>query len=66
VTSEPPKKVHWTARRKRELLAEIGRGEITIEQACRVYDMSLDEIAGWRSGQGLFATKGQPVRGRRR
>jgi transposase-like protein len=66
MTSEPSKRTHWTAQRKRELLADIDRGKITIEQACRLYNMSLDELAAWREGRSLFVTKGQPVRARRR
>lgn len=66
MTTEPSKRTHWTPQRKRELLADIDCGEITIEQACRLYNMSLDELAAWRKGRGLFVTKGQPDRARRR
>ena len=58
MTTEPPKR--WTA--QRDLLAEIDRGEITVAEACRRYNMTLDELAAWRDGHGLLTTKSQSVR----
>jgi hypothetical protein len=52
---------HWTAPRKRALLAAIDRGEATVEEACQRYNMLAEELESWRSGR-LYVTKCQPGR----
>jgi hypothetical protein len=58
-----PGTTHWVARRKAQVLAAINAGQLSLEQACERYDLSLDELTLWRravqrSGvQGLRVTR---------
>ena len=55
----------WTIRRKAALIGAIRRGGITLEQARRLYALSVEEIRSWerqleRHGlHGLRATRVQ-------
>ncbi|GAO77496.1 hypothetical protein SC1_00787 [Sphingopyxis sp. C-1] len=39
---------YWVARRKAELLAAIDGGLLGLEDACRRYRLSEEELDGWR------------------
>jgi hypothetical protein len=39
---------HWVIRRKAEVVAAVGGGLLSIEEACERYDLSLDELMLWR------------------
>lgn len=45
----------WVARRKAAVLAAVGRGLITREEACRRYELSEEEFSSW---QWSFETYG--------
>jgi transposase-like protein len=49
--SNPPNAppLRWVASRKLQLLGAIDRQQLTIEEACRQYDTSPEELAGWRT-----------------
>jgi hypothetical protein len=55
-------------RRKAELIAAVRNGEITLEEACRHYELSPEEFAGWLAAfekhgvPGLRATRFQVYR----
>lgn len=38
----------WNGTRQAEIVAAIGRGLITSEEACQRYGLSPDEIAAWQ------------------
>ena len=44
----PPNTRRWVARRKAAVVAAVSSGMITIEEACRHYQMSDEEFFGWR------------------
>ena len=46
MTQEPDIK-RWTAKRKAELIKQIYRGQTTIAEAARSYDLSQQEIERW-------------------
>jgi transposase-like protein len=45
-----PNTRRWIARRKAAVVAAVGRGEITIEEACRRYRLSIEEFRSWERG----------------
>jgi hypothetical protein len=57
--------LHWTAHRKAEVLHRIRVGEITEAEACAIYRISGEELAGWfrryreHGDLGLMVTKMQ-------
>jgi hypothetical protein len=60
----PPHTVRWTARRKAAVVAAVRAGKITLEEACRYYQLSEEEFLGWRHVfeahglRGLKVTRG--------
>lgn len=40
--------VKWTPLRKAEVVAAVKGGLITIDEALRRYDLSVEELAGWQ------------------
>ena len=62
--------VRWVARRKAEVVAAVAGGLLTIDEACSLYSLSLQEFTSWqravdRSGMpGLRVTRTQQYRNR--
>jgi hypothetical protein len=58
----------WTIRRKAALIEAVRGGVITLEEACRRYQLSSEEFAGWLAAfekhgiHGLRATRFQIYR----
>jgi transposase-like protein len=61
----------WVARRKAALVAAVRSGGITIEEACRVYELSEEELLSWQRAfeihglAALRATRTQQYRASR-
>jgi transposase-like protein len=51
----PPHTRRWVARRKAAVVAAVSSGMITIEEACRRYQMSEEGLFAW---QRAFANYG--------
>ena len=66
-----PKTRRWMARRKAAVVAAVSSGMITIEEACRRYQMSEKEFYTWGRAfenyglRGLHATRVQQYRSAR-
>lgn len=43
----PPSTRRWVARRKAEVVAAVRGGLLTLEDACRRYNLSAEEYASW-------------------
>jgi len=43
----PPNTKRWVVRRKAAVVAAVRRGRLTIEEACRVYQLSEEELLSW-------------------
>jgi len=43
----PPSTRRWVARRKAEVVAAVRGGLLTLEEACRRYNLSAEEYASW-------------------
>jgi len=63
----PTNTLRWVARRKAAVVSAVSSGMLTIEEACRRYHMSEDELLAWqhafeRSGiDGLRSGSVQPI-----
>ena len=53
----PPNTNRWVVRRKAEVLAALRSGAITMEEACRRYALSEEELLAW---QRAFEAYGLP------
>jgi transposase len=68
----PPNTTRWVIRRKAAVVAAVGTGRITMEEALRRYQLSEEEFLSWqrafetRGLAGLRATRVQQHRGSRR
>lgn len=70
----PPDTKRWVARRKAEVVTGVRAGLISVDEALRRYDLSMEEFLSWQRGfdrhglVGLFATgaAGNRGAGRRR
>jgi len=65
----PPGVKRWVIRRKAEVVAGVKGGLISLEDACRRYDLSIDEFRSWQrlfdnhGMRGLRTTKVRKYRG---
>src|SRR5436190_24259711 len=48
----------WTMRRKSTLVFAVRNGRISIEQACRVYKLSVDEFLAWQRNLDRYGIPG--------
>jgi transposase-like protein len=69
MTSLPPAETRrWVARRKAAVVAAVQGGKITLEEACRRYNLSEEEFREWQRAfeahglPGLHATRLQQYR----
>ena len=44
----PPGTNRWVARRKAVIVAAVEQNVLTLEDACRIYDLSAEEFGSWR------------------
>lgn len=51
----------WTARRKAMVLAAVSGGLISVDEACRHYDLTLTEFAGWQRANARGGVAGLRV-----
>lgn len=64
----PPGVTRWVTRRKAEVVAAVSGGLLTKTDACKRYDLSEEEFAGWEKlynkhgRKGLRATRLQQYR----
>jgi len=64
----PPNTKRWVIRRKAQVVVGIRGGLITLEEACKRYALSIEELLSWQhlvdnyGLQGLRATKIQNYR----
>ena len=58
MTGVPPPNTRWVARRKAAVVAAVSSGMITLEEACRRYQMSEEEFSSWRRAFENFGILG--------
>jgi hypothetical protein len=65
----PPETKRWVSRRKAEVVVAVRYGLLSLEDACRRYNLSVEEFLSWQrlvekhGVQGLRATRLQDYRG---
>lgn len=47
-TLPDPSTVRWVIRRKAEVVAGVRGGLISLEEACQLYDLSVEEYLSWQ------------------
>lgn len=45
----PPETKRWVARRKAEVVAAVRAQLLTLEEACKRYNLSTEEFMGWEA-----------------
>jgi hypothetical protein len=64
----PPDVKRWVSRRKAEVVLAVEGGLISMDEACRRYNLTMEEFLGWERGlvrhglNGLKATRQQDFR----
>jgi hypothetical protein len=64
----PPNTNRWVARRKAAVVAALSSGVITMEEACRRYALSEEELLDWQRAfeiHGLPGLRASCLRARR-
>jgi transposase-like protein len=61
----PPGTRRWTARRKARVVDAVAAGWLTLEAACRAYDLSPDELAAWKRALDCYGMEALKVTCRR-
>jgi hypothetical protein len=54
----PPNTTRWVVRRKAAVVAAVRAGVITVEEACRRYQLSEEEFASWQRAFEAFGFQG--------
>jgi len=62
----PPVPKRWVPHRKAEVIAAVDRGELTLEQACARYAISIEEFVCWVQNISVFGLAGLQVNGTQR
>jgi hypothetical protein len=61
MTLPPSDTVRWVASRKIMVLAAIDAGSLSIEEACLMYRLSIEEIASWSRLTELYGSDGLKI-----
>lgn len=51
----------WTARRKADVVAAVHGGLLTVDEACKRYRMSMEELASWIRAEERLGVRGLRV-----
>lgn len=54
----PPNTTRWVVRRKAAVVAAVSAGVITVEEACRRYQLSEEEFVSWQQAFEAFGLRG--------
>src|SRR5215813_13504073 len=54
----PPNIKRWVIRRKAEVVAAVESGRITVEEACRVYQLTEEELLSWQRAFEIYGLPG--------
>lgn len=61
----PPNTSRWVARRKAQVVAAVQSGLLSVDDACRTYRLTIEELASWQRALRQFGVRGlQVTRGR--
>ena len=54
----PPNTKRWVVRRKAAVVAAVRAGVITLEEACRRYELSEEEFLAWQRAFDTYGLRG--------
>jgi transposase-like protein len=54
----PPDIARWVIRRKAEVVAAVENGRITVKEACRIYQLSEEELLSWQRAFEIYGLPG--------
>jgi uncharacterized protein DUF1153 len=54
----PPNTKRWVVRRKAAVVAAVRAGVITLEEACRRYELSEEEFLAWQRAFDAYGLRG--------
>jgi|SRR5215831_12925098 len=55
----PPANIkRWVIRRKAEVIAAVESGRISVEEACRVYQLTVEELLSWQRAFEIYGLPG--------
>jgi hypothetical protein len=57
----PPTTKRWVVRRKAAVVAAVRNGEISLEEACRYYQLSEEEYLAWERAFEVYGLAGLRV-----
>ena len=57
----PPGTKRWVARRKAAVVTAVRSGAISLEEACRRYELSEEEFHAWEQGIDIYGVSGLRV-----
>ena len=57
----PPETKRWVARRKAEVVAAVRAQLLTLEDACKRYNLSMEEFMGWEAAIDKYGLGGLRV-----
>jgi uncharacterized protein DUF1153 len=57
----PPPKTRWIIRRKAEVVAAVNGGLISMDEACRRYGITIEELASWQRAMDRSGVPGLRV-----
>jgi CheY-like chemotaxis protein len=60
-----PDTSRWVARRKAQVVDAVRAGQLSIEEACRLYRLTVEELAGWQRSFLRYGLSGLKVSRRR-
>jgi hypothetical protein len=52
------KAVHWTPARKEEVLRRLDEGLIGLNDALRIWNLTLEEVEAWRAAHAAYGRRG--------
>lgn len=54
----PPDTRRWVARRKAQVVAAVRSGVLTLDEACRRYNLSVEEFQAWEAALSKHGLRG--------
>lgn len=54
----PPDTRRWVARRKAQVASAVQSGRLSVDEACRIYKLTLEELTSWQRTLGQFGVRG--------
>lgn len=57
----PPNTIRWSIRRKAAVVAAVQSGQMTIEEACCTYLLSVEEFLSWQRAFDTYGLAGLRV-----